>query len=372
MISFASAALAHACFAPTYASARANFLRAAGAAEARTDICVNEKVRGPHGGALSTDVAILGPESAENAILIVSGTHGPEGYSGSAAQVALLNQVALGRKLPSLRVVLVHAINPWGFAHTTRTTENNVDLNRNFIDWQGETPQNPLYAELHPTLTPADWTPQALEAADAALDAWMQRHGHSTFVDVTARGQYTHPDGIHYGGTRREWSNEMLERIVTRHLSRAKRIGLIDWHTALGERGQPFFLCFNEPGDAGWQRACTWWGRENVETQGGFDGSARPRYSGLLFYGVQRFASQAQVTGAVVEFGTKPSRDMRHALQIDQYLKFGAELPAEQRAAMREELLDAFAPLSLDWKRSVLGHSMAIQDQLIEGVAGWK
>ena len=33
-----------------------------------------------------------------------------------------------------LGVVLVHGLNPYGFAHFTRTTENNVDLNRNFID----------------------------------------------------------------------------------------------------------------------------------------------------------------------------------------------------------------------------------------------
>src|SRR3546814_14558145 len=73
------------------------------------------------------------------------------------------------------------------------------------------------------------------------------------FRSATARGQYTHTDGLHYGGTGREWSNQALETIVARHLQGARRIGLIDWHTGIGERGQPFFLCFNEPDSAGWE-----------------------------------------------------------------------------------------------------------------------
>lgn len=367
----ASAALVDACFKPTYASARAAFLQAADRAQARTDVLINDRAKGPDGSTLTTDVAMLGPDDADSALLIVSSTHGPEGFVGSAAQVALLNSLATQAEPLSVRVVLVHAINPWGFAHTSRTTENNVDLNRNFIDWDASTPDNPLYAELHPTLVPQQWTPEALETANAERDAWVEKHGQDVFVDVTARGQYTHADGLHYGGAQREWSNLAMETIVQRHLQGVKRIALIDWHTGLGERGEPFFLCFNEPGGPGWQRACEWWGTDNIETKGGFDGSARPNYSGLLFHGVQRFAKQADVTGAVIEFGTKPRKDMRRSLQIDQYLKFGGELPDDQRQQMREELLDAFAPLSLDWKRSVLGHAIRIQDQVLQGLVAW-
>lgn len=367
-----SPSLVHACFRPTYASARAAFLLAADTARARTDTLVNDVARAPDGSTLTTDVAILGPDDADQALLIVSGTHGPEGFSGSAAQIALLNQVAFSRKAPAIRMVLVHAINPWGFAHISRTTENNVDLNRNFIDWNAAPPENPLYAELHAALHIESWTAQALARADEGLEKWMAQHGQDTFVDVVAKGQYTHPDGIHYGGQGREWSNRALESIVARHLSKARRIGLIDWHTGLGERGQPFFLCFNERGGTAWDRACGWWGRDNIETKAGFDGSARPNYSGLLFQGVQRFARQAEVTGAVIEFGTKSSAEMRRALQTDGYLRFGVELPAGQRDAMREDVLDAFAPLSMNWKRSVLSHAMTIQEQAIQGVSAWK
>ncbi len=371
MSALASAGLVAACFQPDYASARAAFLAAAARAQARTDVFVHDEVKGPGGSTLTTDVAVLGPDDADSAVLIVSGTHGPEGFAGSAAQIALLDTLARQSAPLTTRIVLVHAINPYGFAHITRTTENNVDLNRNFIDWEAGPPDNPLYAELHPTLNPKVWSEQALDEANAAREAWMEKHGHTVFVDVITKGQYTHTDGIHYGGTQREWSNRTLEAIIDRHLSGVKRIALIDWHTGLGERGEPFFLCFNEPGSAGWERACQWWGRDQVETQGGFDGAARPNYVGLLFHGVQNYARHAQVTGAVIEFGTKNTEDMRRALQIDQYLKSGNPVSAEQHAAMQEELLDAFAPLSLEWKRSVLGHAIVIQEQTLAGLANW-
>src|SRR3546814_19590214 len=101
--------------------------------------------------------AWLGADDAENVVLIVSGTHGPEGFMGSAAQIALLNKVALGAQNPrNIKVVLVHAINPWGFAHVSRTTENNVDLNRNFIDWgSAAPPDNSLYKALPPKIESA-------------------------------------------------------------------------------------------------------------------------------------------------------------------------------------------------------------------------
>jgi len=368
-----SEALAGACFAADYPSARARFLAAAARAGARVDVFVDDGVRAPGGGSLTTDVAVVGPADAAAALLVISGTHGPEGFIGSAAQVALLDAIATCAAAPPVRIVLVHAINPYGFAHLTRTTENNVDLNRNFIDWSAGAPANPAYAEVHAALCPSVWTPEALAAADAARLAWIERHGHDAFVDMTSRGQYSHADGLNYGGSGPEWSNRTLEAIVHRHLSAVERIALIDWHTALGERGEPFFLCFNEPGGPAWERACGWWGRDRVETRSGFGGAARPKYTGLLFHGVQRYAAYADVTGAVIEFGTVSNDDARRALQADRYLRFGDGAASDaRRAALREQVLEAFSPQSLAWKRSTLGHAIAIQHATLAGLAAWR
>ncbi len=370
-MSAATSGLVAACFSLNYATARAKFLLASAEAGACVDVLTNTVAVAPNGSTLTTDIAILGPASADRALLVFSATHGPEGFVGSAAQIALLRELASRAQALSVRIVLVHAINPWGFAHISRTTENNVDLNRNFVDWTEPLPPNPHYAELHELLCPPQWNPAALDHARAEREAWQDSHGHTEYVDATSRGQYTHADGLNYGGSGREWSNQTLETVIARHLDEVKKIALIDWHTGLGERGKPFFLCFNERGGPGWQRACEWWGRENIESSGGFSGAARPNYTGLLFHGVQRFAAGAEVIGAVIEFGTLDNEQMRHAVQIDRYLKFGSLLDASQRAAMREQVLDAFAPFSPLWRRSVLGHAIQIQHRALQGLVAW-
>lgn len=143
-----------------------------------------------------------------------------------------------------------------GFAHLSRTTENNVDLNRNFIDHGQPHPANPDYAILHPQLLREDWSSAAVAAAQQAMEDFTARHGEDRLYDTLARGQYSHPDGLNYGGTAREWSNLTLERIVRDHLAGARKVALIDWHTGIGGYGEPFFLCFNEEGGP-----CTNWPR---------------------------------------------------------------------------------------------------------------
>ena len=70
----------------------------------------------------------------EKVMLHISGTHGPEGFAGSAIQAAILDQLAakpLSKDDPT--VVFVHALNPYGFANNRRVNEDNVDLNRNYL-----------------------------------------------------------------------------------------------------------------------------------------------------------------------------------------------------------------------------------------------
>lgn len=366
-----SPALAAECFSASYAVSRGRFLLAAAEAGATTHTYVHPEAHTPDGGSLSIDVAVLGPAGAPRAALVVSGTHGPEGFVGAAAQIALLREVAAAGLSLDVGVVLVHGVNPWGFARVSRTTENNVDLNRNFIDWSEPPPPNVNYAALHAFMCPPNFADATLANARASIAAWTEANGFEAFSDATMRGQYTHPTGLNYGGTGREWSNLTLEAIVKTHLGQARKIALIDWHTGLGDVGEPFFLCFNPRDGAAWDRACDWWGRDRIETRGGFGGAKRPNYTGLLFHGVQRFAPQAEVTGAVVEFGTLARDEVRRALQLDVQLKFGDADPARDEDAAREAVLEAFSPQSIQWRRSVLTHSIDIQHRMLDGLRAW-
>ena len=83
------------------------------------------------------DVAVARGEG-EGVVVHLSGTHGVEGYAGSAIQVAYMEGLAQARGTgkggrPGATVVLVHAVNPYGMAHFRRFNEENVDLNRNAL-----------------------------------------------------------------------------------------------------------------------------------------------------------------------------------------------------------------------------------------------
>jgi hypothetical protein len=121
-------------FGTDYADARGRFLMRARAAGFAVHSHAHDSQRGPAGEPLATDVARLGPRGAGITLLISSGTHGVEGFCGSGCQNALLDSGLLHSLPGDFAVVLVHAVNPYGFAHLRRVNEDNVDCNRNFID----------------------------------------------------------------------------------------------------------------------------------------------------------------------------------------------------------------------------------------------
>ena len=86
-----------ACFSATYAAARAKLRVAASEAGAVISTHVHPRLTGPDGGDLSVDVAAFGPANATRSLLVLSGTHGTEGRTGSAAQLALVHSGALAR-----------------------------------------------------------------------------------------------------------------------------------------------------------------------------------------------------------------------------------------------------------------------------------
>ena len=367
-----SLALTSSCFSPNYATARARFQMAAAQAGAALHVYLNGEATAPDGSSLTTDVAVMGPSESTRALVVVSGTHGPECFIGSAAQIAFMQTISTQAQELKVRVVLIHAINPWGVAHLSRCTESLVDLNRNFIDWTQPTPQNLEYDHLHHWIDPQELSLNAAEDAQSNINAWVDANGIAAFTDASMRGQYNHPDGLSYGGNGPEWSHLTLQSIIKQHLCGAEKVALIDWHTGLGESGEPFFLCFNDRQSAAWNRACEWWGRAHIENSAGFDGSARPQYTGLLFQGVSRFVAPAQLTGAVVEFGTVPLDKLQQALHADQRLHGGGVTDPIERQALLAQVTQAFSPEAVRWQQSSLSHAVAIQQQALDGLIAWR
>src|ERR1700749_2398277 len=109
-----------ACFSESYAEARAKFCRAAAEAGGAIRSWLNPNARGPDGERLYLDTARFGPADATNMLVLISSTHGVEGHCGSGAQIAWLATGGADRLPKDTGALIVHAINPYGFAWTRR------------------------------------------------------------------------------------------------------------------------------------------------------------------------------------------------------------------------------------------------------------
>jgi hypothetical protein len=108
-------------------------------------------------------------------------------------QIGLLHDEDFVRAVNDARVAvaLVHAVNPFGFSHGRRVNEDNVDLNRNFRDFNLPPPANPAYAELHALLIPPTWPPTPEHEAKNA--AYVAAHGVRAYQTAVTGGQYAFP-----------------------------------------------------------------------------------------------------------------------------------------------------------------------------------
>jgi hypothetical protein len=246
-------------FSADYPSARAKFRQAVGDAGGSLETFAHPE-RGPDGDDLSTDVALIGPAGAERFLVMISGTHGGEGFCGSGAQIDWLRRGEASRLPSGLAVLMIHAINPYGFAWLRRVTEDNVDLNRNWIDFSAPLPANAGYDALAGAIVPKTWTDAAQrESADALAD-FAREQGPMGLQQALSGGQYKHPTGIFFGGAGPTWSRRTQTAIFETWLGGAGRVGIIDYHTGLGPWGYGEQIITDAPPSTGYERARAWYG----------------------------------------------------------------------------------------------------------------
>jgi hypothetical protein len=310
---------------------------------------------------------VLGPATAERAAIVITGTHGAEGYCGSAILHRWLTEMRGDRALDETKVVLVHAINPWSVSHKSRTTENNVDLNRNFSPL-GYDRANPAYDALVPFLHFDELSASGELAAYKAYRAYLDSHGWHIEGEVWA-GQSHRPDGMFYTGKQPEWANGVFRRIVNEHLGTAGRIGFIDWHTCIGAFGEIVYLVFDDEGSPERAAAMGWWGLSDG-SEAAFKAGSVPKYEGLLCKAIRQELAGPRIAGAVIEFGTVDDYTLFRADRLDRWLIVEGH-DHEQHALLRENYKDVCCPRDVSWRRMVLAQGPAIMDRLIEGVRSW-
>jgi hypothetical protein len=262
-------------------------------------------------------------------------------------------------------LLLVHAINPYGFSWLARTNEDNVDLNRNDQIFDGRPlPQNPGYAEVHDLLLPKEWPPAPSNIA--RIEAYIAEHGRAAFAQVVTRGQYTHADGLFYGGNHTTASLLNLRHILQQHGSRSKHIGWIDVHTGLGPRGHGEKIYAGRRDAAAVARARQWWGSDIAVPYEG--SSASVDITGQLAGLIYQTCPDALHTPMALEFGTVPLDAMIEALRGRNWLLAHPEADDAKRDAILSATLDAFYCNAADWHGMILGQSRVAVLQALSGL----
>lgn len=350
------------CFSKSYTEAREKFLKLAGECGSELVSYQHPEAQGFHGEDLYLDVAVFGEASTKNKLVFTTGVHGLEGLVASAVVFSWLQEGWHLRLPQDTAAVILHAVNPWGVSHFRRTNENNVDLNRNFMDFPHEG-KNPLYQKLHSMICTEEWGEEIASHCLEQMEVFSQEHGMPALIDTIMRGQYTHPQGIEFGGTKQEWSTKTVLSVLNEKVLPAQKVFYVDWHTGLGEYGKTFFIHDYGESDPETERLAKYFG-EQIKNQGdAFAGGKRPEYNGVLISQMRKIfeGAGAEALGMVVEFGTKDNVNLKKSLLLDRWLNTGGrDLPVKEAQVYHRELLDDFYPEDSKWKKSVLSESQKL------------
>jgi len=323
---------------------------------------------GPDGDMLAIDIARLGPDDPRAALLVISGTHGVEGFAGSACQVAWLETGGADRAaIAGIAVVLVYALNPYGFAWVRRVNEDNVDLNRNGVDFAAPLPDNPGYEELADVLVPERWDQETQDITTERILGFANRHGFPALQAAISGGQYHHPTGLFYGGRAPSWSHGVLRGVVERHLARSPRVAAVDLHTGLGPFGVGELLG-PRPGTPAWERARTWYGE--LTTPGEADSVSAAINGDVLDVIGRWLPPEAEYTEIAIEWGTLDIVEVLQALRADAWLHAHGDPTGPDAPAIKAALRAAFAPDDDDWARLVGVRYEQVVGQAVAGLLG--
>jgi hypothetical protein len=375
-------------FSSSYAQARVKFLEAAATAGLAITSFAHP-LKGKDGEDLAMDVALDGSPDAKEVLIVSSACHGVEGYCGSGVQVFALNDQEWREKAKAagVAVLYIHALNPYGFSHIRRVTNENVDLNRNFQDFSKALPattDNPGYASLHDLLLPKEWppTPENIAACADWMSARSQKDsknpdeasGLRAFQQAVTRGQYTHANGLFYGGNAPTWSNLTLRKVLRQYAQKCEKLAWIDLHTGLGPNGygERIFACKDDA--AAYARASRWWG--NAGNPSGetpvtsiYNGSSASAFlTGLMWISVYEEAPQAEYTAIAMEYGTQPVNEVLGALRADHWLANHPEASPELAKQIKQQLMDAFYTDTDVWKGQIVSQARQSMFQAVDGL----
>ena len=370
-------------FSPDYQQARAWFVKAAQKAGAEIEYHACPITKSLGGEEIGIDVATFNIEEAHTIIVITSGVHGVEGFAGSAVQTGLLSKNFMGKLTKGFGVLMVHAVNPYGFAFLRRFNEDNVDINRNFINFNNPPKPNDVYKNWIPLLERRSRKDKPRKKLawkiKVNLLSTFLRGGIARVLGI-AKGQMISPKGLYYMGDKASWSRKTLTSIFDKHLKEAPRLVLLDMHTGIGKYYQTTVLIGD---DDAREKVRGWW--KDQDSSPPYNSPKRDVYinvretkkkleiSGSLAPFFKEKYIERDVISATIEFGVDTS-----PLPIDTLINLRDEtwlhtctgdcFPKDGHEArdIKKRLKESFIPNESDWKENVWDSGKHLFEKLIE------
>ena len=216
---------------------RVESLKASGVILEHTTHAIDE-----NDGLYIDNILIPATEDQKDLIVITTGVHGIEGYIGSVMLDVFFDEIYQELDKATTGILIVANINPYGMKYMRRYNENNVDLNRNFIeDWSSfDLSSNKEYPKVDSFLQPEGKIGNAFwheVGFYLSLTKTAITDGADTISDALLTGQYEYSNGVYYGGNGDEASTVYLKNVFANCLdSEYENIIHIDIHSGYGPR----------------------------------------------------------------------------------------------------------------------------------------
>jgi hypothetical protein len=320
--------------------------------------------QGRGGEQLFIDFARRGSSTPRTAIVVSSGTHGIEGFFGSAVQLSLLEGVLRGVQLPAHTALLfIHALNPYGFAWRRRVNEQNIDLNRNFLlEGRSFAGAPDAYASLDPLLNPKT-PPSLLEPFWLKAGLEIKRLGFAALKNAIAQGQYDFPGGLFYGGRGPSESQAVLRARLPELLGQPERVIHIDLHTGLGPWSSYKLGLDMKDSDPRVTQLKREFGAHRVT---GYDPSGvLYEIQGGLGPWLEQIMPKTRYDCMLAEFGTYPSPLVLAAMRAENRAHHYAHGDRATMRVAKRQLLEVFCPVAPPWRSKVAGKGLKIFERAL-------
>jgi hypothetical protein len=356
-------------FPPDYTTARQQF-RETAARVGWTCQAYAIGAAGPDDEDLTIDVAISPPATADRVLVVSSGMHGVEGPLGSAVQLELMERWERDsfRPAATFRCVLIHALNPFGFACSRRCDADNIDPNRNFLTgteaYAGSADSYRSFDRLlNAPHAPSPWDLFYLRVLMA-----VAVRGAQSLKQALAMGQHDFPTGLFFGGRGPSQTRTLIERHMRSWIGRAETVVHLDIHTGLGAWGTHKLLIDYPLSPAQRDRLTRWFGASAFPERNPERVAYRARGSFGPWCVSRGFAPD--YTFAFVEFGTYRDLTVLAGLRAENQAHHCGQPDDSETTRAKARLRELFCPASPAWRARAVAAGLDVVERAMNGLAG--